>query len=176
MLYSPYPKDWPTFASKDKIANWLEQYAIVHDLFVWTSSTMVPLPHYDEDTKSWDVVIDRNGTRIGLKPAHLIMAISTFGKGIIPNIPGKETFKGRTLHSSAFPGGAAFAGQRVVVLGAANSAADVCQDLVRSGAAEVTLVQRSATIAISAPFVAAQMASFFPEGVPPEINDAPLTS
>src|SRR3981189_954376 len=62
----------------------------------------------------------------------------------IPELPGRDVFKGDQHHSSAHPGPDAHAGRRAVVIGSNNSAFDICGALWEHGA-DVTMVQRSST-------------------------------
>ncbi|EJC98982.1 dimethylaniline monooxygenase [Fomitiporia mediterranea MF3/22] len=171
LLYQPYPSNWPTFTPRDKLANWFEQYVDNQNLIVWTSTTLEPTPKYDFDRKRWTITVSRNGKPLTLHPQHLVMAISVYGDPIIPSLPGVSSFKGTILHSSAFSGGEPFKGQRVVVLGAGNTSADVCQDLVFRGAQSVTMVQRSATAVVSDTYLAASFGLAFPEGRPVYYSD-----
>jgi putative flavoprotein involved in K+ transport len=52
------------------------------------------------------------------------------------------------LHSSQFDEGSSHRGQKCVVVGSSTSAHDICADLVESGAAEVTMIQRAPTIVV----------------------------
>ncbi len=40
MPYLPFPDDWPVYSPKDKIADWLEMYAKVMELNIWTSTDL----------------------------------------------------------------------------------------------------------------------------------------
>ena len=144
----------------------MELYAITQDLLIWTSSTMEPNPHYDPKTKRWAIVIRKNGVPYLLRPQHLIIATSTKGDPIIPVYPGTEKFKGTVQHALTFKGGAPFKGKRVLVVGAGNTAVDVCQDLVFRGAQSVTILQRSTTVVISLSWLAASFGGAFPPNVP----------
>jgi cation diffusion facilitator CzcD-associated flavoprotein CzcO len=144
MPYLPFPETWPVFAPKDKFADWLETYATTLELNVWTS-TEVRDARYDEDGGHWDVRARReDGTIRTLHPAHVVMATGHSGEPRMPAFEGLETFEGTLVHSSAFPGGEAFAGKTAVVVGACNSGHDIAQELYEYGA-DVTLVQRSGT-------------------------------
>lgn len=166
VLYAPFPSNWPTYTGRDKLANWMEQYAITQDLLIWTSSTLDPGATYDPETKRWALVVRKNGVPHLLRPKHLILATSTMGDPIIPIYPGTEKFKGTLEHAITFPGGAPFEGKKVLVVGAGNTSVDVCQDLVHKGAQSVTLLQRSETVAISLAWLAATFGGAFPPGVP----------
>ncbi|TDL17769.1 FAD/NAD(P)-binding domain-containing protein, partial [Rickenella mellea] len=63
------------------------------------------------------------------------------------------------------------AGQRVVVVGSGNSAADICQDVAVRGAAKVTMVQRSPTVVVSDKVTAFRTAMAFPDGAPQDVID-----
>ncbi|KAI9001123.1 FAD/NAD-P-binding domain-containing protein [Trametes punicea] len=171
MLYQSYPSNWPEYAPRDKIADWLEQYATIQDLIVWTKAELKNTPVYNPASKDWDVTILREGFEVKLRPAHLVFATGTLGKPHIPDIPGLDLFQGQVMHSQQFAGAAAYAGKQVVVVGAGNSSIDICQDLVLGGAESVTMIQRSSTCVLSRDYVAQQLRASYPEDVPLPIAD-----
>ncbi|KAJ7683315.1 FAD/NAD(P)-binding domain-containing protein [Mycena rosella] len=148
ILYHPWPKTYPKFLPKEKVADFLEAYAVGQEIHVWASSTILPKPTFDNASRRWSVKVDRAGERIALAPKHIVMATGN-GKARIPNWPGMNLFAGPLYHSDDHKGAAPFKGKRVIVIGACNAGADICQDFVAKGAAEVTMVQRSATCVIS---------------------------
>lgn len=176
VLYAPYPDNWPTFTPRDKLASWLEQYTDSQDLIVWTSSELVPTPIYDNSMGRWTVVIKKAGTMVTLHPAHIVLATGTHGTPFMPTIPGADIFTGELLHASAYAGGEPYAGKRVVVVGAGNTAADMCQDLEFRGAASVTMLQRSVTCVVSDAFIKNEFSMTWPEGVPVDISDFKIAS
>lgn len=141
--YMPFPDDWPVFAPKDKIGDWLEMYTKVMELNYW-SSTIARKARFDEATQTWEVQVERDGQPVTLRPKQLVFALGVSGYPNVPRIPGAETFEGTQHHSSKHPGGAAWAGKHCVVLGSNNSAHDICADLWENGA-DVTMIQRSST-------------------------------
>ncbi|MCE6951398.1 flavin-containing monooxygenase [Cereibacter sphaeroides] len=141
--YIPFPDNWPVFAPKDKIGDWLEMYTRVMELNYW-SSTTAKSARYDEAAKEWTVVVDRNGEEVVLRPKQLVLATGMSGKANVPVIPGQDIFKGEQQHSSQHPGPDAYRGKKVVVIGSNNSAHDICAALWEGGA-DVTMVQRSST-------------------------------
>ncbi|MBE4695177.1 MULTISPECIES: flavin-containing monooxygenase [Brevibacterium] len=141
--YLKFPDNWPVFAPKDKIADWLEFYTRVMEIPYWSSTTATSAS-YDEGSGQWTVVVERGGETITLTPTHLVMATGMSGKPNIPSFPGSEVFRGEQQHSSQHPGPDAYAGKRVVVIGSNNSAFDICGALYENGA-DVTMVQRSST-------------------------------
>jgi putative flavoprotein involved in K+ transport len=141
--YIKFPENWPVFSPKDKIADWLEAYTRVMELNYWGSTTATSAA-YDETTGEWDVVVDRDGDTVRLRPRQLVIATGVSGKPNRPSFPGQDVFAGEQQHSSEHPGPDAYAGKRVVVVGSNNSAFDICGALYEVGA-DVTMVQRSST-------------------------------
>jgi putative flavoprotein involved in K+ transport len=141
--YLDFPKNWPVFSPKDKIGDWLEMYAKVMELNYWGSTTCTS-SRYDEASGEWEVVVDRAGEEVTLRPKHLVLALGVSGKPNVPEIPGMEKFAGDQHHSSQHPGPDAYVGKKAVVIGSNNSAHDICAALWEAGA-DVTMVQRSST-------------------------------
>ena len=141
--YMPFPDNWPVFAPKDKIADWLEMYTKVMEVPYWSKSECTSAS-YDEETGEWTVHVVRDGEPVTLRPKQLVIATGMSGKPNIPDFPGMDLFRGEQHHSSAHPGPDAYAGKKAVVIGANNSAHDICGALWEVGA-DVTMVQRSST-------------------------------
>ncbi len=141
--YIDFPKNWPVFAPKDKIGDWLEMYAKVMELNYWGSTTCTNAT-YDEAARQWTVHIDRDGEQLTLHPKQLVLATGMSGKKNMPHFPGMDVFRGEQQHSSEHPGPDAYVGKKVVVIGANNSAHDICGALWEAGV-DVTMVQRSST-------------------------------
>ena len=141
--YMPFPNDWPVFAPKDKLADWLEMYTKVMELNYW-GSTLATKAHFDEATQTWDVTVQREGREVVLHPKQLVFAMGVSGNAHVPTIPGAETFEGVQQHSSLHTGPEAFEGKKCVVLGSNNSAHDICAALWEHQA-DVTMIQRSST-------------------------------
>lgn len=141
--YIPFPENWPIFAPKDKIGDWLEMYTKIMELNYWTS-TVCQSARYDEQKQEWEVNVLREGKPVVLRPKQLVLATGMSGKPNIPTFPGHDEFQGEQQHSSRHPGPDAYRGKNVVVIGANNSAHDICAALWEAGA-NVTMVQRSST-------------------------------
>ena len=146
MPYIPFPDHWPVFSPKDQIADWLEMYARVMEIDLWTSSTC-RRARFDEATREWEVEVERDGRVHVLRPRHLVLATGMSGMPVMPDFPGMAEFRGTQHHSSAHGSGEAWAGKRCVVVGSNNSAHDICADLWEHGA-DVTMVQRSPTTVV----------------------------
>ncbi|MDA9449250.1 MULTISPECIES: flavin-containing monooxygenase [Bradyrhizobium] len=143
--YMPFPPNWPVYIPKDKLANWFEAYVDAMELNFWTG-TEFESGAYDEVEGHWTVTLRRaDGSRRTMHPRHVIMATGVSGIANVPAIPTLDNFKGTLLHSSRYEDGETWTGKRAIVIGTGNSGHDIAQDLYSSGA-EVTLVQRAATL------------------------------
>jgi cation diffusion facilitator CzcD-associated flavoprotein CzcO len=82
-------------------------------------NTKVTAAHYDEASGTWEIATDR-GDRVTAR--YFITGIGCLSAGQIPNIPGRETFKGESYHTGAWPHeGVDFKGKRVGVIGTGSS-------------------------------------------------------
>ncbi|WP_139004673.1 NAD(P)/FAD-dependent oxidoreductase [Arthrobacter crystallopoietes] len=141
--YLKFPDDWPVFAAKDKIGDWLEHYTRIMELNYW-SGTECTKARFDEAAGEWIVDVVRDGEPVTLRPKQLVFALGVSGYPNVPKFDGADSFLGQQHHSSRHPGGGDWTGKKAVVIGSNNSAHDICADLWEHGA-DVTMVQRSST-------------------------------
>ncbi|KAG2362611.1 FAD/NAD(P)-binding domain-containing protein [Suillus spraguei] len=171
MLYSPYPTNFPKYIPKGKLADFLESYAVNQELCIWLSSTITSTPIYDSLSAKWTIEVQHGDQKVTLNPKHLVLATGS-GNPHIPTWDGMDGFQGALYHSDFYKDAEQFRGQRVVVVGAGNASGDICQDFVAHGAAEVTLVQRSATcVASSTAMEQTRFKQTYPDGTPIEELD-----
>lgn len=71
--YMPFPDNWPVFAPKDKIGDWLEMYTKVMEVNYWPSTNCLNA-RFDEDRQEWEVTVERNGETQVLHPRHVVFA------------------------------------------------------------------------------------------------------
>ena len=100
--YLKFPENWPVFAPKDKIADWLESYTKVMELNYWTG-TEAKSARFDEATHEWHVEVERDGQPVVLRPKQLVLATGMSGKPNLPDLPGMDRFRGDQHHSSRAP-------------------------------------------------------------------------
>jgi len=141
--YMPFPDDWPVFAPKDKVGDWLEMYTKVMELNYW-HSTSCKKASYNEKRREWEVTVEREGREVTLRPKELVIALGVSGYPNTPTIEGADSFEGDQFHSSKFPGAENYRGKKAVVLGSNNSAHDICAALWEEDV-DVTMIQRSST-------------------------------
>lgn len=147
--YMPFPRSWPVFIPKDMLANWFELYAEAMELNVWTQTELVG-GRWDDAAAGWDVTLRRaDGSERHMRPRHIVFANGVSTTPIMPDLPGLQDFRGAVHHSGAYGSGLDWQGKHALVLGTGTSGHDVAQDLCVSGAASVTLIQRSPTLVVS---------------------------
>ena len=147
--YMPFPRSWPVFIPKDMLANWFELYAEAMELNVWTATELTAAT-YDDAAKRWTVTLKRaDGSERIMHPRHVVFCngVSTIPK--MPDLPGLKDFRGAVRHSGDAGSGSDWKGKRALVLGTGTSGHDVAQDLVVSGAAEVTIIQNRPSLVVS---------------------------
>ena len=73
MPYLPFPDNWPVFTPKDKMGDWLEAYASIFELDLWTSTTC-DRASWNEASQDWTVTVTRDGKSLALRPKQLVFA------------------------------------------------------------------------------------------------------
>jgi putative flavoprotein involved in K+ transport len=125
------PNRYPT---RDEITDYLRDYAVRFDLPVQIDSRVLDA--------AWDgqaFHLDLAGAG-RLTARGLVAASGGFGRPHVPDLPGLAEFTGTLLHAAHYRRPNQFAGQRVVVVGAGNTAVQVAVELAQ--VATVTVASR----------------------------------
>ncbi|MFJ2506867.1 NAD(P)/FAD-dependent oxidoreductase [Arthrobacter citreus] len=141
--YLKFPDDWPVFAPKDKIGDWLVHYTAIMELDYWSGTECLGA-EYDGDAGTWELRVRRRGEDVTLRPQQLVFALGVSGYPNVPEFEGANAFLGEQYHSSKYPGGGDQSGKKALIIGSNNSAHDIAADLWEHGA-DVTMLQRSST-------------------------------
>jgi putative flavoprotein involved in K+ transport len=145
--YLPFPETWPVFCPKDKMGDWLEAYASIFELDIWTS-TSCERASWDAEAGRWTATVRRaDREEVTVTPRQIVFCTGAYGPPNEIRFPGREDFAGTLLHSADYTAGAPFRGKRAIVIGAGSSAHDVAVDLWEAGA-EVTMLQRRPSIVV----------------------------
>jgi indole-3-pyruvate monooxygenase len=162
----PFPKDAPTYPSRDQVIDYLERYAerfgIAPEL-----GQRVRLVRREGD--SWRIDTDDRELR-----ARAVIVATGYNR--VPNLPawlGDSEFRGQRIHSSVYRNGLGFRGKRVLVVGAGNSGAEIALDLWESGARVAMSVRSPVHVVPRDLFgIPAQLTSLhFFSRLPPRIAD-----
>jgi cation diffusion facilitator CzcD-associated flavoprotein CzcO len=131
-----FPSGTPLFPSRRAFLDYLHRYAETFRLPIETSAEVTAVERCGD---RWQVRL-RSGATVEART--LVVATGIVANPHVPDIPGRERFTGRVIHSVAYRRPAGMAGRRVLVVGAGNSAGEISVELARHGA-DVSLAVRS---------------------------------
>lgn len=145
MLYclSTDPKaDWTRkWSGQAEIHAYLQDVARRHDLLRHVRfGAEVASARFDEDAGTWTV---RTTGGDELIADVLVTAVGQLHRPAVPELPGRESFRGPAFHSARWDHQVDLAGKRVAVVGNAASAVQLVPEVAKE-AAHVTVFQRSA--------------------------------
>ena len=130
----PFPGVPDRYPGRDEVAGYLERYAARLDVEIQTSTRVETIR---QDGREFIVVTE--GGR-ALRASGIVAASGSFTNPYRPSFPGQEAFTGQLSHVADYRNPARYAGQRVIVVGAGDSAAQVANELAPT--ATVTLATR----------------------------------
>ena len=130
----PFPGAPDRYPGRDEVAGYLERYAARLDAEI-QASTRVQTIRQD----GRDFIVVTEGGR-ALRASGIVAASGSFSNPYRPSFPGQEAFTGELSHVADYRNPAPYAGQRVIVVGAGDSAAQVANEL--APVATVTLATR----------------------------------
>ena len=131
-----FPPSTPLFPTRLDFVNYLSRYAEAFHLPVRTGVNVV---HAGRARDEWIVRTADGGE---LRSRVLVAATGIVSNPRMPAIPIDERARARIMHSVSYRRPDGFAGRRVLVIGAGNSAAEISVELARAGA-DVTIAVRS---------------------------------
>jgi indole-3-pyruvate monooxygenase len=129
---------YPMFKSRNDLVDYFRHYAERHQLYRHLQVGRRVLRVARIEPASNNGCEWRVETTNGVYAArYLVVATALNRAPVVPALAGDAVYRGQLLHSAAYRNAAPFAGQRVLVVGSGNSAAEIALDLVEHGAAEV---------------------------------------
>jgi putative flavoprotein involved in K+ transport len=131
----PFPGDTDHYPHRDEVIAYLRAYAARLDVEIRTNCKATRVDHHGGEFTV------QTSTGDMLRSPAVIAATGGFGKPFIPPLPGLQTFTSRTLHTSQYSSPESFRDQRIVIVGAGNSAVQIGTEL--SQIADVTLASRA---------------------------------
>ena len=138
--FRPMPAGYPRYASRDEVVAYLRDYATRFPVRVLTGQEV---QRAQPVSGGWEV----RGASATYRARVLVSATGIFRNPLRPHLNDMSQFRGRVLHSADYRNAGPFAGQRVLVVGAGNSGAEIAVDLA-SGGAEVEIAIRSGINAV----------------------------
>lgn len=132
----PFPASTPLFPTRRDFVEYLSAYAARFHLPVRTNAEVVRVTRSGD---VWDVSIATDGR---LYSRALAVATGIVSNPIVPDLPGRDRFRGRLFHSVQYRKPSGYKGRRVLIVGVGNSAAEIAAELAHAGA-HVTVAVRS---------------------------------
>lgn len=141
LAHFPIPRRYPAYLSRDDVAEYLREYARHFGLRVVTGTAVRRIRPRDASSGRWTVETVEGDAWQALA---VVIGTGQYRQPILPPWPGREVFGGRLAHSSEYANAKPYVGQRVLVVGAGNSGAEIATDLSDNGAASVAISVRTA--------------------------------
>ena len=125
--FASFPKEYPRYPSRDQVVTYLEEYAKRFELDIRFNQ------HVDSARWKDDQWLVQTQDTLHASP-NLVIACGYARQPLIPEWKGKETFRGKIIHSSKYKNGSEFKGKNVLVVGFGNSGGEIAIDLYEHGA------------------------------------------
>jgi putative flavoprotein involved in K+ transport len=131
----PFPGDPERYPRRDEVIDYLQSYAHQFRFPVYFQSRVKHIQRIEQHFR----VETTTGTHYEAR--SIIAATGPFQHPHLPQFPGQSLFKGQMLHSSTYQRPEPFQGQRVLVVGAGESALQIAVELAH--VAQVTIASRA---------------------------------
>ncbi|MEU5810597.1 NAD(P)-binding domain-containing protein [Streptomyces sp. NPDC047718] len=131
----PFGGDPDRYPHRDEVVAYLTTYADRLQTDIRTGQRVTAVR---ADGGGFAVELEDGGR---LSARAVVAASGSFGRPHHPDLPGLATFGGQVLHAADYRSPSAFAGQRVAVVGAGNSAVQIAAELARES--RTTLATRA---------------------------------
>ena len=132
----PFPRSTPLFPTRLDFVDYLDRYATRFRLPVRTAAEVVQVTRAGD---RWRVLTAAGDA---FQAGVVVVSTGIVSNPQVPVIPHADRFGGRLIHSVEYRRPAGYEGQRVLVVGAGNSAGEISVELARAGA-KVSVAVRS---------------------------------
>jgi putative flavoprotein involved in K+ transport len=136
---SAYPSGTPLFPTRAQFVDYLRDYVDRASIRVETGSNVRELRRVGD---VW--VADVDGAEV--QGSAVVMAAGIMSNPVLPNIPGREHFERKIIHSVDYRRPDEYRGKRVLVVGVGNSGGEIASELGASGADVTILVRQGANV------------------------------
>lgn len=130
----PFPGPAGHYPTRDEVLDYLERYADSLDVEVRLKTRVTTI----REANGGFAVLTDSGE--ALSASGVVAASGSFGNPFRPTLTGEQGFTRELVHVAEYRSPQPYAGRRVIVVGAGDSAAQVAQDLAR--VAKVTVATR----------------------------------
>ena len=136
----PFPREYPTYPSRDQVISYFDDYARTFDLHPELGREISRCTRRADG--QWMVSTDAGEYRA----YNLVMATGLNRVPNVPRWPGDETFPGPIVYTYDYSNGERLRGQRVLVVGFGNSGAEIALDLLEHGARPAIAVRSKVNV------------------------------
>lgn len=170
-----YPNE---FLTKDQLAEGYEAWISRYKINVWSGAEMISAS-WDEETKWWTLRIQC--AKAG-GPKEIWCRYLIFAAGVgchtpkMPSLENRNAFKGVVMHSNDYRDASAWSGKRGVIIGSANTAHDVAEDMLAADMASVCMVQRSPTLIVNTRHYSAITEKVYNENLDTAVADRKIST
>ncbi|HUA90064.1 MAG TPA: NAD(P)/FAD-dependent oxidoreductase [Steroidobacteraceae bacterium] len=144
--YSFEPYAWTEyFSRRDELLAYFRGFVERHGLAPHIRfNTEVSSARYDEQSATWEVELRTGEGAVETQSFNaLVSAVGQLNRPKIPDIPGRDTFRGTQVHSAEWDPALDLTGKRVAVVGSGASAFQLVPEVAKV-AAKLYVFQRSA--------------------------------
>jgi glycine/D-amino acid oxidase-like deaminating enzyme len=134
-----FPRAAPLFVPARDFLAYLRDYAVAIDVPVQARTRALSTAR---DGAGWRV----ETTSGSYAARSLVVATGIMSSPFVPSLPGAERFGGAVIHSIDYLRPAPFAGRRVLVIGAGNSAGEIAPELAAAGAQVMVSIRSGANV------------------------------
>src|SRR5919199_5401607 len=141
----PMPESYPALPSGEQIRSYLEDYAHHFQIFdkIHFNCIVKQLEPTPENRWILHYTNQETGETTQKEFDFIVVSTGLYSNPYVPDIPEREVFSGKVLHSSQYKSPSVIKDCKVVVVGFGKSALDIATDAAQ-WATEVTLVFRNA--------------------------------
>lgn len=164
-------EEYPYFLSGKQLAEGYQRHVKKYGLNVQTSSRVEKASWHEQD-RLWTVTVRSKKGPESMTARHLVLAIGAGGS--VPKLPalsGRKEFQGEVLHSVDYRTASSWKGRNGVIIGTANTAHDIAEDMLAAGLNSVTMVQRNATPVMPISYYRHALDGVYNDEIPTEKSD-----
>jgi putative flavoprotein involved in K+ transport len=130
------PRRYGNWVARDDVVEYLEDYVEAHNLDVRTG---VEVEGLERNGDGWIVHTSHDD----FEAPRVVVATGYNKHQHLPDWPGLASYTGELIHSGDYKNAEPYVGKTVLVVGTGNSGAEICVDLIESGAEHVQLSVRT---------------------------------
>ena len=135
-----FPKSTPLFPRRRDFLDYLARYA---DRFRVPVTTSAEVRSVQRAATAWRVHV-KSGREFEAR--NVVVATGIVSNPAVPEFPGRSRFTGAVMHSVEYRNPQPFASERILVVGAGNSAGEISVELANAGARVTVAVRNGAPV------------------------------